>query len=308
VVREPMRPRATDIEALPRNGLIPIGLLASLWGPTEDMLGARDALEALGYHQNQQVAFGWRAAEGHEDGLEAIATQLLRDGAQILYASDLQALAAVQRANGNAPIVFTTWYHPGVASLGEHVWGVVPTFSEGSPKSLEVLQALLPQLKRVLLPYDADDPELVALLPVLRATASHLGITLVERAVQTQAEARQIIMGARKEEVDGILPVGGRLNIAGYALQAGLQQHIPALFSRGWMAEYGGLVSYGPSWYGLGRHTARVIADLLRGVTPVGPSLQVSQEMELVINLRTAQALGITVPPSLLSQATRVIQ
>jgi putative ABC transport system substrate-binding protein len=74
------------------------------------------------------------------------------------------------------------------------------------------------------------------------------------------------------------------------------------------MAEYGGLASYGPSWYGLGRHTAHVIADLLRGATPVGPSLQVSQEMELVINLRTAQALGITVPPSLLSQATRVIQ
>ena len=74
------------------------------------------------------------------------------------------------------------------------------------------------------------------------------------------------------------------------------------------MAEYGGLVSYGPSWYGLGRHTARMIADLLRGVTPASLPLQVSQEMELVINLRTAQALGITVPPSLLSRATRVIQ
>jgi putative ABC transport system substrate-binding protein len=272
------------------------------------MLGARDALQALGYHQNQHVAFGWRAAEGHEGELEAIATQLWRDGAQILYASDVKALAAVQRVNPNTPIVFTSWYNPGVASLGAPVRGVSPAFPEGSPKSLEVLQALLPQLKHVLLPYDADDPDLVELVSALRTTASRLGITLVERAVRTPAEARQVIMGVRKEEVDAILPVGGRWNIAGYALQAGLQRHLPALFSRGWMADYGGLVSYGPSWYGLGQHAARLIADLLRGVPPAGPSLQVSQEMELVINLRTAQALGITVPPGLLSQASRVIQ
>jgi putative tryptophan/tyrosine transport system substrate-binding protein len=309
VVREPMQPRATGMAAPQRTiDLVPIGMLASLWGPTEDMLAARDALQALGYHQNQQVAFGWRAAEGHEGELEAIATQLLRDGAQLFYASDLKALAAVQRVNSNTPIVFTTWYNPGVASLGEHVRGVIPAFPEGSPKSLEMFRVLLPSLKRVLLPYDADDPELVELLPALRAMASRLGITLVERAVRTQAEAQQVIMGARKEEVDAILPVGGRWNIAGYALQACVQHHMPALFSRGWMAEYGGLVSYGPSWYGLGQHTARVIADLLRGATPAGPPLQVSQEMELVINLRTAQALGITVPPSLLSQATRVIR
>jgi putative ABC transport system substrate-binding protein len=308
VVRQPMPHRATGIEAPQRHGLAPIGMLASLWGPTEDMLGARDALEALGYHQNQQVAFGWRAAEGHEGELETIATQLLRDGAQIVYASGVKALAAVQRVNRHTPIVFTAWYNPGLAALGEQVKGVVPAFPEASPRSLELFRALLPTLKRVLLPYDADDPELVALLPALRATASRLGLTLVERAVRTPAEARQSIMEARKGEVDGILPVGGRWNIAGYALQACLQHHLPALFSRGWMAEYGGLMSYGPSWYGLGQHTARVIADWLRGVTSAGPPLQVSQEMELVINLRTAQALGITVPPSLLTRATRVIQ
>jgi putative ABC transport system substrate-binding protein len=308
VVREPIQPRTTGPISSQRNGLVPIGMLASLWGPTEDMLGARDALKTLGYQQNQHVAFGWRAAEGHEGELEAIATQLRLDGAQILYASDVKALAAVQRVNSDTPIVFTSWYNPGVASLGAQVRGVIPAFPEGSPQSLEVLQALLPTLTRVLLPYDASDPELQELLSGLRATASRLGITLVERAIRTRAEARQVIMGARKGEVDAILPVGGRWNIAGYALQANLQHHLPALFCRGWMAEYGGLVSYGPSWYGFGQHAGRLIADLLRGVTPDGPSLQVVQDMELVINLRTAQALGITVPPSVLEQATRVIE
>lgn len=308
VVREPMHLRTTGTATVQRNSLVPVGMLASLWGPTEDMLGARDALKTLGYQQNQHVAFGWRAAEGHEGELAAIATQLLRDGAQILYASDVKALSAVQQVNSHTPIVFTSWYNPGVASLGEQVRGVIPAFPEGSPQSLEVLRVLLPTLTRVLLPYDASDPDLEELLSGLRATASRLGLTLVERAIRTQAEARQVIMGARREEVDAILPVGGRWNIAGYALQANLQHHLPALFSRGWMAEYGGLVSYGPSWYGLGQHAGRLIADLLRGVTPDGPSLQVVQDMELVINLRTAQALGLTVPPSVLAQATRVIE
>jgi putative ABC transport system substrate-binding protein len=177
-----------------------------------------------------------------------------------------------------------------------------------SPKSLEVFRALLPTLQRVLVPYDVDDPELMEPLQALRATAARLGIDLVERAVHTQEEARQVIMAARQGEVDGILPVGGRWNIPGYALQASLQHHLPTLFSRDWMAAYGGLASYGPSWYGLGRQAARLLAKILQGAKPADLPVEVMEQMELVINLKTAKALRLTVPPALLSQADRVIE
>jgi putative ABC transport system substrate-binding protein len=293
-------------------GPIAIGMLASLWGPTEDMLGVRDGLAALGYRQDEQVAFGFRAAEGHEDTLDTIARQLVRDGAQLLIASDWKALQAAQRVTTRTPIVFTAWYDPvkhGVINrLGENVTGVIPAFPEVSPKALEVFRALLPTLQRLLLPYDADDPDLVEALRAVRVSAARLGITLVERAIRTQEEARQAMMTAHEAEVDGILPVGGRWNIAGYALQASLQQRLPALFARAWMADYGGLASYGPSWHGLGVQAAQLVVRLLQGANPAELPVQTTQQMELVINARTAQALGITVPPSLLARADRVIR
>lgn len=302
----------TGTEPSAPGGPIAIGMLASLWGPTEDMLGVRDSLAALGYRQDEQVAFGFRAAEGHEDMLDTIARQLVRDGAQLLIASDWDALQAAQRVPTRTPIVFTAWYDPvkhGVLnSYAENVTGVLPAFPEVSPQALEVFRALLPTLQRLLLPYDAADPDLAEALRAVRVSASHLGIVLVERAIRTQAEARQAMMTAHQADVDGILPVGGRWNIAGYALQASLQHRLPALFPRAWMADYGGLASYGPSWHGLGVQAAGLVVRLLQGANPAELPVQVAPQMELVINARTAQALGITVPSSLLARADRVIR
>lgn len=295
-----------------RDEPIPIGMLASLWGPTEDMLGLRDGLAALGLHQNAQVALGVRSAAGDTSKLDALARQLVRDGAKVLYASGWEALEAAQRVTRHTPIVFTSWYDPvrsgAIARLGPNVTGVTPAFPELSPQTLDVFRSLLPTLHRVLVPYDADAPHLAEPLQALRAAASRLEITLVERAVRTQAEARRVIMATRQGKVDGILPVGGRLNIAGYALQACLQHHIPALFPRAWMAEYGGLASYGPSWYDLGRQAARLLAAIVRGSKPEELPVQVTEQMQLVLNRRTARALGISLPATLLARADRVLE
>lgn len=294
---------------------IAIGMLAHLWGPTDDMLGMRDGLVEFGLRQDKHVALGVRYAEGDENMLDTIVRQLLRDGAKVLYASGSKALEAAQRVTTRTPIVFTTWYNPvrqGAlechAGLGANVTGVTHAFPEVNPRALDVFRSLIPTLQRVLVPYDADDSSLVEPLQALRSTASRLGIKLVERAVRSQEEARRVIMATPQAEVDGILPVGGRWNIAGYTLQASLQHHMPTMFSRAWMTVYGGLASYGPSWYGLGRRAARLVASIMRGAKPDDLAVEVAQQMELVINLRTARALGITIPPTLLSQADRVIQ
>ncbi len=306
---------ALGTETLERDGPINIGMLAYLWGPTADMIGVRDGLVELGNRQDEDFALGVRYAEGDEKILEAVVGQLLRDGARIIYANEWKVLETAQRVTTRTPIVFSTWYNPvrkgateSLASLGGNVTGVTNSFYEVSPRSLEVFLSLIPTLKRVLVPYDADDPHLLEQLKALRATASRLGIELVERAVHTQEEARQVIMATRKGKVDGILPAGGRLNISGYALQASLQHHIPTMFSRAWMAEYGGLASYGPSWYGLGRRAARLVDKIMRGAKPEELPVEVTEQMELVINLRTARALGITIAPTLLFQADKVIR
>jgi putative ABC transport system substrate-binding protein len=244
--------------------------------------------------------------------LDEMMVQVLRDGARILYVNGWKVLQAAQRATSETPIVFTTWYDPlrtgAVDKLAANVTGVTHAFPEVNPRALDVFRVLLPNLQRVLLPYDAADPHVVEQLQAVRDAAIRLHIELIERPVRSQEAARQAIMMLRQGEVDGVLPVGGRFNISGYALQASHQYHIPALFARAWMAEYGGLASYGPSWYGLGQEAAGLVDRLLRGANPAELPVQVTQQAEFVINLRAAEVLGIRIAPHVLTQADKVIR
>ncbi len=113
--------------------------------------------------------------------------------------------------------------------------------------------------------------------------------------------------GAREDGAQAILPLGGSLNLAGYALEASHRRGVSALFPRAWMADYGGLASYGPSWYGLGKSAARVVDRILKGVKAENIPIELNRRMELVINLRTAKRLGIAIPPETLARAHRVI-
>jgi putative ABC transport system substrate-binding protein len=300
---------------MPRHGPVAIGMLGALWAPTGDMLGVRDGLVALGYQADIDIALGVRFAAGRTDQLEPIVRQLLSNGAHLLYVSDWNVLQAARRVTTQTPIVFTTWYPPapdeiapGSTALGDNVTGVMHAFPDVNPQALERFRALIPTLQRVLVPYDASAPYLVEPLQALRREASRLGIQLDARAVRTQAEAKQAIMLTPKAEIDGILSINSSLNIAGYALQASLQRQIPTLFARDWMAEYGGLASYGPSWYDLGVQAARLVDRIIKGAAPKALPVEASHKMHFVINLRTAQRLGLTIPPALLSQADEVIR
>jgi len=306
---------ASVANPLQRHGPTAIGMLAYLWAPTDDMLGLRDGLKTLGYHQDIQIALGVRFAEGNDQQLEPIVRQFLHHGAKVLYVSEWNVLEIARSVTTRTPIVFSTWYHPtrdgtlaGFTDMGDNITGVIPAFPDVDPRSLEKFRLLIPSLNRVLVPYEANAPHLADQLTALRVEARRLHIRLIEHAVRTQEEARQVIMATPKEDMDGMLPVGGGLNIVGYALQASLQRHILTLFSRAWMAEYGGLASYGPSWYALGKQAARLVDKLIQGAHPKTLPVEVSQETRFVINLRTAKQLGITIPPNVISQADTVIR
>ena len=304
-----------SIAASPVPTPIAIGMVADLWGPTDDMLGLKSRLAELGYHQNENIALGVRFAEGRQNQLEPIIRQLVQQGASILYVSEWSVLQAAQRATRDIPIVFTTWTHPNHAdgtdrplSSGENMTGVTHAFPGISPASLERFHLLIPSLKRILLPYDATNRRLDAPLQAVRNTASQLGIELVERAIMSQAQAKQDIMTAHQRDIDGILPIGGTFNIAGYTIEAALKHQIPSLYSRAWMAEHGGLASYGPSWYDLGQKAADLVDKIIRGTRPNSLPVVVSHHMRFTVNLRTAKRLGLNIPPSVIAQADHIIR
>src|SRR6267143_2034832 len=195
------------------------------------------------------------------------------------------------------------------ARPGGNVTGIADLGFELVPKRMEIFREVIPGVKRVLLVYDATNAVAVARLKVHRDAAHRLGLTLVERPVRTEDEARAVISGLRKGEVGGIFSPRLLLqNIPGLILEIAPKRAIPTMFDDAFYVERGGLASYAANMYGLGRQAARLVDKILKGAKPGDVPVEQPTKFELAINLKAAKALGITIPHSMLVRANRVIE
>jgi putative ABC transport system substrate-binding protein len=219
-------------------------------------------------------------------------------------------------ATRQIPIVFASAVDPlgdgliqSFARPGGNITGVTDLSLDLGPKRLQVFQELIPGLQRVLFPYDAIDAYAVKEAGVYRDAARRLGIELVERAVRSEAEARTTLVQVQQGEVDGVLkPQTVSLNIPGFMLEATIQRGLPTMFDAAFWVEQGGLASYGPDFYETGRQTARLVDKIIKGANPGEIPVEVNPKIEFAINLKTAVALGLTIAPEVLYQATRLIR
>jgi putative ABC transport system substrate-binding protein len=295
-----------------------IGALTESWGPTPAIVGLRDGLVAIGYREDKDFVIGVRFTEGSSAGLPAAARQLVERGANILITGGGGAneAKALQMATDRIPIVFMSGSDPVRAGLvrsfarpGGNITGVADLDVELAPKRLEIFRELIPGLKRVLFPYDAGDPSILSQLDEHRKAARRLGLTLVERPVRTQAEAQEVLGNVRQTEVDGILsPRFLSLNIPGFIVETGLRQAIPTMLHAAFFVEQGGLASYAADLYQLGHHAARLVDRIIKGAKPADIPVEQATRFELVINKKTAGALGLTVPPKILLRADRLVE
>jgi putative ABC transport system substrate-binding protein len=159
-------------------------------------------------------------------------------------------------------------------------------------------------------PYDAADTYAVAMSNVHQDAAEKLGMTLVEKALRTQEEARAILDQLRKREVDGLLaPRTTSLNIPGLILDVATQQGIPTMFGATFFPEErGALASYAPDTHGTGKQAARLVGKILKGTKPAEIPVEVNSKIEFVINLKVAKTLELTIAPEVLFQADRIIR
>jgi len=307
--------RATEAQS-PRP--IKIGALTEGWGPTPAIVGLRDGLQELGYRENQDFVLGVRFTQGNVAELPEAARALVQRGVDILVASsggDNVAKAA-QMATTRVPIVFMGGSDPVEAGLvksfarpGGNITGITDLELELVPKRMEIFRELIPGLKRVLLVYDATNAVAVSSLKVHRDAAQRLGLTLVERPVRTEEEARSLIGAIRKNEVDGIFSSRTiSLNIPGLIHDIAPKRAIPTMFHDAIFVEQAGLASYSANLYELGRQAARLVDKILKGAKPSDVPVEQPTKFELVVNLRAAKALGITIPQSILLRADRLIQ
>ena len=296
---------------------VQIGALTESWGPTPAIIGLRDGLQALGYREDKDFTIGVRFTQGESTELLAAARELVRRGADIIVTTEGGNTAkAAQMATDRIPIVFIGGGDPvelglvkSLARPGGNLTGIASLDVELAPKRLEIFRELVPGLKRVLLVYDATNKHAVEQLEPYRAAARRLGLTLVERPARSQEEAGAIISGLRKGEVDGIFaPRVLSLNIPGFILATSAKGTFPTMFQASFFAERGGLASYGATDGDLGRQAARLVDRILKGAKPADLPVEQPTKFELVINLKTAKALGLSIPTSLLQRADRLVQ
>jgi len=196
-----------------------------------------------------------------------------------------------------------------LARPGGNLTGIASLDVELAPKRLEIFRELVPRLKRVLLVYDATNKHSAEQLEPYRAAARSLGLTFVERPVRSQEEAGAVISGLRRGDVDGIFaPRVLSLNIPGFIVATSAKGTFPTMFQGTFFAERGGLASYGATDGDLGRQAARLVDRILKGAKPADLPVEQPTKFELVINVKTAKALGLTIPQSLLQRADRLIQ
>ena len=277
----------------------------------------KDGLDEAGYIDGRNVAIEYLWAEGHYDRLPALAADLVgRRVDVIVTGGGTPSALAAKAATSTTPIVFTSGSDPVeiglVASIprpGGNVTGIDATTIELMAKRLELLSDLLPRVKTV------------GLLVNPRFTRSNIIISEVEKAVRLKALQLEIVTASSEEELDaafsaarsrgGALVVGPdpfffdqRPLLAALAARHG----IPAIFELRQFADAGGLISYGTSLTGIYRQAAGYVARILKGAKPADLPVQQPTRFELVINLKTARALGLTVPQSLLARADEVIE
>jgi putative tryptophan/tyrosine transport system substrate-binding protein len=310
------------LEAQPRTQIPRVGFLRHLHQADEPQLGHleefRHGLRDLGYVEGQNLRLEVRWSEERLDHLAELAAELVRLPVDVLVVHGPPGVRAARDATSTIPIVMARMddavEHGFVASLaqpGGNITGISIQSGESSPKSLELLKDALPNLARVAVLWDATGT--AHQRRTLEHAAPALGVHLQIVAVRSPAEFDSAFAAAHSAQAAGLMILGSPLmtyNIPRLAALAA-QQRLPAIYTNRRFAEAGGLMTYGPkesdpSWNF--RRAAVFVDKILKGAKPADLPVERPMKFELVINLKTAEALGLTIPPTILFQADEVIR
>ena len=274
-------------------------------------------LRELGYVEGQNLVFAFRTAEGQAERLPDLAVALVQLNLDVLVVTGPEAaLRAAQQATSSLPIVIVAidfdpiarGYIAGLARPGGNITGLFFQQFELTGKRLEFLKHALPELRRVAVFWDEFSADQ---LPVAEAAARGVGVQLQPIELrQPPYDYPSAFSAAAVGRVEAVLPLTSPVFFRERdRLLALLGTHrLPAIFSHREFVDAGGLMAYGPSFEEMWRRAADYVDRLLQGVKPADLPVEQPRRFEFVINRKTAQALGLTIPPTLLFQADEVMR
>ncbi|MFZ0067518.1 MAG: ABC transporter substrate-binding protein [Pseudolabrys sp.] len=272
-------------------------------------------LRELGWIEGRTIEIEYRWSEGRPERYAEIAAEFVRLKVDVIVTVG-SAVPIVKQATSTIPIVFAVGIDPvgsglvaTLAKPGGNVTGLSIQANELAGKRLELLREAVPPLRRLAILFNADNTQPVLEMGETQAEARRLGLEVAIRAIR-RAEDIPAAFQDLKTKADAIYVAVDQLIVANRTpiLAAALGERLPTIFSTRDFVKAGGLMSYGPNYSDLFRHSADYVDKILRGTKPGDIPVEQPTKFELVVNLATAKALGLTIPGSFLLRADEVVE
>jgi len=312
----PLVARAQQPERMRR-----IGVLMNLTADDDDasprVTALAQGLQQLGWTAGRNVRIDYRWGAVDADRSRRYATELLALAPDVILASSSPAVAALQQATPTVPIVFVNIIDPvgagfvdSLAQPGGNATGFISYEYGLSAKLLELLREIAPELKRVAVLRDPAIATGIGQLAVIQAAAPSFGVEVRPVGVRDADEIERAVTAFARSSNGGLIVTGSPLTAFHRKLIIALvaRHRLPAVYPFRYYPTSGGLISYGPDTTDPFRRAAGYVDRILKGEKPSDLPVQAPTKYELVINLKTAKALGLEVPPTLLARADEVIE
>jgi putative ABC transport system substrate-binding protein len=305
----PLAARAQHPAKLPVIGALVIGNT----DPEQFWREFRQGLRDLGYVEGQNIRFEFRSAQGDASRLPELAAELVRLKVDVIVTWFTPTAVLARQATRDIPIVMAETGDPIgtglVASLprpGGNVTGIASVTAELAGKSVQLIRDLLPSARRVTALANVTDPFSKPFLEQIDLGGAATGTTIRAIRISNDEEFESAFAAMEKDRPDAVIVQPSLPSKR--AAELALKQRVPAVSVPRWFAEQGGLMSYSAKYVELFRKAAVYVDKILKGAHPADLPVEQPTHFELVINMKTANALGLTVPPALLARADEVIE
>jgi putative ABC transport system substrate-binding protein len=294
-----------------------IGVLSPGAAPPGPLEALRQGLRELGYDERRNVAIEWRFAGATDEHLRDLAEELVRLKVDVIVSINTPPSLAAKQTTQTTPIVFARVSDPvrtclvaSFARPGGNLTGLTNFSDELSGKRLGLIKELIPAVSRLAALWNADNPGIGHSVSEMERGTAQFGLHLQVHGVKSADEFPSAFRAITRERAnalfvfDDVLMTTHKRQILDWAAEV----RLPVISQYAEIAEAGGLMAYGPNIPDLYRRAAIYVDKILKGAKPADLPVEQPKKLELVINRKTAKALGLTIPPSLLQRADQVIE
>ena len=279
--------------------------------------GLKDGLKELGYESGKHYVLDIRDLKGDRKAAEEAGRTLEQRKVDLIYAISTSVVIPVRRTTTEVPIVFAVGSDPVAAGLvdsfarpGGRLTGVHFLSADLTAKRLEILKEILPEVRRVVTFYDPRSDVAVRAANSAREAARQLKVDLVERPVGSVEDLQVGLKALKTQEVDAYFYTQDAMVVSQsqFIIDTARSKKLPTMFGEVGAVAQGALVSYGVSYYDVGRLSAKYVQRVLTGTSPQNLAVESLNRPGLALNLKTARELGVTIPQSVLFRADKVIE